>query len=126
MGIFIFVAYQRNNYMIVQRLRKELKTDSSIAEKYYGVLSVLNDLGLTSRDVELLAFVATTGNVITKENKKRFCEVYDTTEATVNNIVSKLKKMKLFTKSGKDIQINPVIRLDFVKDVGLDIRLIHG
>lgn len=112
--------------MIVQRLRKELKTDSSIAEKYYGVLSVLNDLGLTSRDVELLAFVATTGNVITKENKKRFCEVYDTTEATVNNIVSKLKKMKLFTKSGKDIQINPVIRLDFVKDVGLDIRLIHG
>ena len=49
----------------------------------------------------------------------------DTTTATINNIVSKLKKQFIFLKNDGKIEVNPVIVLDFKKNLNLVIKLTH-
>lgn len=111
--------------MIVQRLKRSVKEDSKVAQRYYSLLSALNDLLLTPREVELMGFIAVYGSISSPENRKSFCESYSTTSATVNNMVSRLKKRGLLTKKDGRIVVNPIISLDFSKDVTLEIKLLH-
>lgn len=111
--------------MIVQKLKKESKSDVFLAQRYYSLISALNELGLTEREVQLMGFIAVYGSVSNADNRKNFCEEYQTTSATVNNIVSRLKKRNLLIKSDGKIVVNPIISLDFSKDVTLEIKLLH-
>ena len=111
--------------MIVQRLKRSVKDDAQIAQRYYSLLSALNDLLLTPREIELMGFIAVYGSISSPENRKSFCEKYSTTSATVNNMVSRLKKRGLLTKKDGRIVVNPIISLDFSKDVTLEIKLLH-
>jgi hypothetical protein len=110
--------------MILQK-HKVTGDNIGIAEMYYGVLSVLNRLKLTKLEIGLLAFMAINGPISDVGVQDGFCAVYKTTVSTVNNTVSKLKKMSLIIKEdGKNI-INPKIVLDFSKDVVLGITMLH-
>jgi len=111
--------------MITQRLKKVYKENFLLAEKYYGVLSVLNSLNLTERELQLMAFIATKGSVSIDENRKEFCQQFSTTAATINNMVSRLKKKNLLTKKDGQIVVNALISLDFRKDLQLEIKLVH-
>jgi hypothetical protein len=51
--------------------------------------------------------------------------MYNTTTATINNIVSKLKKVGVFIKEDSKVKVNPVIVLDFDKHINLFIQLEH-
>jgi DNA-binding MarR family transcriptional regulator len=112
---------------IVQKL-KLIKNDSFLlAEKYYAILSAINDLKLTQREIQLIAFTAISGNMSYKYIREDFCKKYDTTSATINNIISKLKKMGVLVKNGSKIKVNPVILLNFSNDdVILEVKLFHG
>lgn len=112
--------------MIVQRLRKDLRNDTDVAYKYYSVLSAFNDLQLTTREIQLISFVAVSGSISVPSNKEKFCKEYDTTGATVNNMVSKLKKKNLLIKKDGKIIVNVIISLDFSNDVNLEIKIFHG
>ena len=112
--------------MIVQRLRKELQDDTNVSRKYYSVLSALNDLELTEREIQLMSFIAVSGSISVPSNREKFCQTYDTTGATVNNMVSKLKKRNLLLKKDGKIIVNPLISLDFSNDVTLEIKILHG
>jgi hypothetical protein len=57
--------------------------------------------------------------------RKDFCDTYDTTNPSVNNIVSRLKKMGVLVKDGTKVKVNPRIVLNFENDVTLEIRLVH-
>lgn len=111
--------------MIKQSLLKKVRSDREIAEKYYSLLSAVNDLGLTKSEIQLVAFTALKGNITYANVRKEFCDVYNTTSPTINNIVSKLKKQRIFLKKGKIIYINPIICIDFKKDVIVEINLQH-
>jgi hypothetical protein len=41
-------------------------------------------------------------------------------------MVSKLKKKQLLVKKEGHIVVNPIISLDFKKDLQLDVKLLHG
>jgi len=125
-GCFIFVRNQYDCQMIVQRLKKELQNDIDLSGKYYSVLSALNDLQLTEREVQLMSFIAVSGSISVPSNREKFCQVYDTTGATVNNMVSKLKKRNLLLKKDGKIVVNPLISLDFSNDITLEIKILHG
>jgi len=56
-------------------------------------------------------------------NSVRSMEVH---HLLLNNIVSKLKKMGVFIKDGTKVKVNPIILLNFDKDIILQISLIHG
>ena len=111
---------------IVQRLKKSVKDDIALAEKYYRILSSINDLKLTNREVQLIAFAAIKGNISYANIRQEFCTIYDSTSPAINNIISKLKKMGVFVKDGTKVKVNPLIILNFDNDIVLQITVSHG
>jgi hypothetical protein len=109
--------------MIVQKLKKDLTGQLELAEKYYAILSNINSLNLTTREIQLIAFTAVRGNISNANVREEFCSKYNTTSPTINNIISKLKKVGIFVKDGGKVKVNPVIVVDFSKDVLLAITL---
>jgi len=112
--------------IIVQKLKKVEPDDFVLAQKYYSILSILNNLGLTDREIQLVAFTAIKGNISYKHLREEFCKKYNTSSPTINNIISKLKKMQVFIKDGGKVKVNPVIILKFNNDIKLEINLAHG
>ena len=112
--------------VILQKLRKEETGDYLLAERYYTILSAINDLKLTQREIQLMAFTAVRGNISYANIRKDFCEKYGTTNPSINNIISRLKKMGVLVKDGTKVKVNPRILLNFENDVILEIRLVHG
>jgi hypothetical protein len=111
--------------MIVQSLKKVVDTDIQLAEKYYSVLFTINNLHLTEREIQLIAFTAIKGNITYANVREEFCKTYNSTSPTINNIVSKLKKLGIFVKESGKVKINSKICIDFKKDLMLNIKLIH-
>lgn len=114
------------NNIVVQKLRKPVKDNFETAEKYYSILSAVNNLKLTPREIQLLAFTAIKGNISYANNRQEFCEKYDSTSPTINNIISKLKKIGVLVKDGSKVKVNPVIILPFDRDIVLEIKMTHG
>jgi len=111
---------------IVQRLKTSVEDVIPMAEKYYRILSAVNDLKLTKREIQLIAFAAIKGNISYANIRKEFCEKYESTSPAINNIISKLKKMGIFVKDGTKVKVNPIILLNFEKNIVLQITLAHG
>lgn len=111
--------------MIVQSLKKVVDTDIQLAEKYYSVLFTINNLHLTEREIQLIAFTAIKGNITYANVREEFCKIYNSTSPTINNIVSKLKRLGIFIKENGKVKINPKICIDFKKDLMLNIKLVH-
>jgi hypothetical protein len=109
--------------MILQKLVKKTDNEYKRAEYYYSILSAINDLKLTEREIELIAYTAIKGNITYANVREEFCRNYKTTGATINNIISKLKKIKIFIKEDGKVKVNPMIVLDFKKPVVLQITL---
>jgi DNA-binding MarR family transcriptional regulator len=99
--------------------------DYLLAERYYTILSAVNDLKLTQREIQLMAFAAVRGNISYANIRRDFCERYKTTNPSINNIISKLKKMGVLVKDGSKVKVNPQILLNFENDLILEIRLVH-
>jgi len=111
---------------ITQKLKNKSEDKYLLAEKYYSILSAINNLRLTQREIQLIAFTAIRGNISYANIRKEFCEKYESTSPTINNIISKLKKLGIFIKDGTKVKVNPVIILPFDKDISLEIKLVHG
>ena len=111
---------------ILQRLKRKEEDHYKLAEKYYTILSAVNNLNLTTREIQLIAFTAIKGNISYANIRQEFCENYKTTGATINNMISKLKKINVLVKDGTKVKVNNVIVLDFNNDVTLEIKLTHG
>ena len=111
---------------VIQELKYSLEDEYTVAQKYYGILSAINNLKLTKREVQLIAFTAVKGNISYANARKQFCEKYDTTTATINNIISKLKKIGIFVKDSGKVSVNPIIVIDFKKNLNLVIRILHN
>ena len=110
---------------IVQRLKTSVEDVIPMAEKYYRILSAVNSLKLTKREIQLIAFAAIKGNISYANIRKDFCERYGTTNASINNIISRLKKIGVLVKDGTKVKVNPQIVLNFDNDITLEIRLVH-
>lgn len=112
--------------IVVQRLKKDVNTDMELAMKYYSILSVINSLNLTEREIQLISFTAIKGNITYANVREEFCKTYNSTSPSINNIISKLKKVGIFIKENGKVKVNPIIVIDFKKDLTLEIKLVHG
>jgi hypothetical protein len=74
----------------------------------------------------LISFTAIKGNISYANIRAEFCTKYESSPPTINNMISKLKKMGILIKDGTKIKVNPVIILNFDNDLALDIRITHG
>ena len=111
--------------IVVQSLRIDLDDEYAIGEKYYSILSALNNLGLTKREIELVAYTAIKGTISYANTRAEFCERYNTTPQTINNTVCRLKKTKLLVKRSGKVRVNPLIAIDFKKNLNLVVKLMH-
>ena len=111
--------------VVLQKLRKQEGDNILLAERYYTLLSAVNDLKLTQREIQLLAFAAVRGNISYANIRKDFYERYGTTNASINNIISRLKKIVVLVKDGTKVKVNSQIVLNFDNDITLEIRLVH-
>ena len=111
--------------MIVQRLKKIVYTDIELAIKYYSILSAINNLHLTEREIQLISFTAIKGNITYANVREEFCKTYNSTSPSINNIISKLKRIGIFIKENGKVKVNPIISIDFKKDITLEIKLVH-
>ena len=111
--------------IIVQRLKKVVDNDMELAIKYYSILSPINNLHLTEREIQLISFTAIKGNTYANV-REEFCKRYNSTSPSINNIISKLKKVGAFIKENGKVKVNPVIVIDFKNDLTLEIKLVHG
>ena len=112
--------------IILQKLKKDVSTDIVLAEKYYSILSAINNLHLTEREIQLISFTAIKGNITYANVREEFCKTYNSTSPSINNIISKLKKIGVFIKENGKVKVNPVIVIDFKNDLTLEIKLVHG
>ena len=111
--------------MIIQKLKKDVSTDIQLAEKYYSILSAINNLHLTEREIQLISFTAIKGNITYANVREEFCRTYNSTSPSINNIISKLKRIGIFIKENGKVKVNPIIVIDFTKDLTLEIKLVH-
>lgn len=95
------------------------------AERYYNILSAVNDLKLTQKEIQLIAFMAVKGSISLSSVRSEFCREYSTSEPTIYNIISRMKKLGIFTKEDNRVKLNPKIALDFKRDVKLEINLVN-
>jgi hypothetical protein len=58
--------------------------------------------------------------------REEFCKRYNSTSPSINNIISKLKKVGIFVKENGKVKVNPIIVIDFKNDLTLEIKLVHG
>jgi hypothetical protein len=116
---------ETNNIIIKQTLQKGFEDSYLIAEKYYKVIAVINDLNLTTREIQLIAFTAIRGNITYGNVRLDFCDKFNTTSATIGNMVCKLSKMRVFIKENGMVKVNPKIVLDFTQEIKLEINLVH-
>lgn len=111
--------------MTVQRLSKEADNPIALAQRYYGLISSLNDLFLTEREIQLIAFSAIKGSISLPHVREEFCQLYNSSAATINNMLSsRLRKMGIFVKDiHKNDVVNPQLALDFSKPIVLQVSL---
>ena len=112
---------------ITQKLRKGYGTDLEVAMHYYGLISVLNDIHLTTRELQLLAFTAIKGCISSGGAREEFVRKFHSSKGTVNNMIADLQKLEkkhvLVKSPGGKITVNPKIVLDFSSPITLHINL---
>lgn len=109
-----------------QRWKKQCEDKFDIALRYYGLLSVLNSLSLTERELQLVAFTSVKGNISYANVRDEFCRRYNTTSPTINNMISKMKKLHVFIKDNGKIKVNPLLVINFDNNLKIEIQLLHG
>ena len=109
-----------------QRLGASFQDKYALAQRYYELLFCLNAFNATEREIELIAFTAVKGNISFANVKEEFCKKRKTALATVNNMISRLKKIGILVKDGEKVKVLPNIVLNFDNDVVLQIKMEHG
>lgn len=110
--------------MTIQKINTKVKGRYELAYKYFFMISTINDLELVKRDVQLLAY-SIAENKPVSDVKKDFVKNYNSSMATVGNIISKLYKLNVLKKDKRTITINPAFLFDFSNDLGLGIKFSH-
>lgn len=111
--------------LIVQKMSIRNKDVYEHAYKYFSMISVLNNLELVKRDVQILAYAASQKKMVS-DVKEEFVEKFGSSMATVGNIISKLYRKEVLLKGEKRSAIvNPSLDLDFEKDIYLNVKMVN-
>lgn len=107
--------------MTVQKLKPRITSEFEVAKRYYSVVSALNTLKLTDMELNILAFIATRGSISNTNMKKTFCELFKSTENSINNRIGELLKRGILQKQEGKVRIIQSIALSFKEPVVIKI-----
>lgn len=109
--------------IIVQKWVKHVDDAVEMGIKYYTLLSIVNELGLTPRECEMLSFTSVQGTISSLQAKKDFCKRFNSTLATVGNLMTRLSSLDYLVREGKKLVVNKNINFDFEKNFIISIKL---
>jgi hypothetical protein len=111
--------------MIVQKLFRKENDVLLYAYKYYALVALVNNLSLSKREIQLLSFFSVKGNIYYTNIKQEFIERYNTSSASINNMMSKMIRLGVFVKENKKIRVAAPIALNFSthKEIVIQIKL---
>lgn len=104
-----------------QKIRKKCDSALKAARLYFEVLSVVNDLKLTKKEAQFLAYFAAKG----KYDKQGFIDMFESSEATVVKILKNLRALGLLTKDTAPTIHPALLKLDFTQNINLNILIEH-
>lgn len=102
--------------VIVKTIKKSYDDVIKAGITWFKFIAAINDIQLTKRELELLAFINTRGTISSIQAKEDFCELFETSKATVSNMISRLLKKRLLIKEKNKTKINPALKVDFNND----------
>jgi len=82
----------------IQRITKTFKTDVDAAIMYYSLICVINNILISEREIQLLAYTSVRGTISSISAKEEFSTMFGSSVASVNNMISKLKGIGLIKK----------------------------
>jgi|ERR1044072_92559 hypothetical protein len=101
----------------VKTVGKEFPDKIASGIAWFTFITAINNIHLSRRELELLAFINSRGTISSISAKDEFCKIFGTSKATISNMVSKLSSFKLLVKEKSKTRINPSIRVDFSNDL---------
>jgi chromosome segregation and condensation protein ScpB len=110
--------------VILQKIEKHVDSDLQRAIRYYSLLCAANEIKLSRRQLELLAFIAVKGNISSPAARREFVEMFNSSLASLENIKGKLVKKGWLVEIDRKYRVNPKINMDFSKDILLQINLL--
>lgn len=102
--------------ILVKTIRKKFTDKIKAGVTWFTFITTINDIKLTQRELQLMAFINSRGTISSTSAKEEFCKLFDSSPATVSNMVSKLMSLKLLVKEKSKTKINQSLRVDFDKD----------
>lgn len=102
--------------VIVKTIKKSYDSVIKAGITWFKFISAINDISLTKRELELLAFINIRGTISSMQAKEDFCNEFQTSKATISNMISRLLKKRLLIKEKNKTKINPALKVDFNND----------
>lgn len=102
--------------VVVKTIKKSYDDTIKAGITWFRFISAINDISLTKRELELLSFINTRGTISSIQAKEEFCRIFETSKATISNMISKLLKKRLLIKEKNKTKINPALKVDFNND----------
>lgn len=112
----------------IQRIHKEYKSTFEVARRYYKIIFELNNLHITPKELDLVAFSAINGTISTPPVREQFIKEFNIPIGSIYNMSAKLQKSGVLVKDKDDkIRVHPSILPDFTQgDLMLVIKLDNG
>lgn len=104
--------------VLVKTIKKSFTDKIRAGITWFKFISAINDIHLTQRELELLAFINARGTISSKSAKEEFCNLFESSPNTISNMTTKLFKMKtkFIVKERFKTKIHPALRVDFDQD----------
>jgi len=99
--------------VIVKTIKKSFNNKIKAGVTWFKFIAAINDIRLTPRELELLAFINFRGTISSIQSKEEFCKIFESSPATVSNMTAKLLKQKLLVKEKSKVKVNPALKVDF-------------
>ncbi len=99
--------------MLIKTIKKSYNNKIKAGITWFKFIAAINDIKLTTRELELLSFINYRGTISSTSAKEEFCKVFDSSPATVSNMSAKLLKQKLLVKEKSKVRVNHALRVDF-------------
>lgn len=105
------------------KIWKRFKTDLEVASKYYKLLNILNDLGLSPLEIKILSYSAINGNILKGGAREKCAEISDSTTVSVSKSVAKLIRYGFLIKTKGKAVVNPQLLIDFNNSILLKLNI---
>lgn len=104
--------------VIVKTIKKSFTDKLRAGITWFKFISAINDIKLTKRELELLAFINSRGTISSSSAKEEFVKIFNSSLGTISNMTARLLKIKpnLLVKEKSKVKVNPALRVDFDKD----------